>query len=100
MESLQRKHEFQMELFRETGRVDDAKVDSMLMKVLQSRQGYLMGRLKSILAKRDDQETEAIRNKYIVMAQEAEAERAASKADKNETMQKNFDKMMRFIENY
>ena len=47
------------------------------MKVLDQRKGYLLSRLKAILDRREPEEAEQIRNQYVVMEQEAEAEAAA-----------------------
>lgn len=72
----------------------------MLMKVLESRRGYLYNRLDNILSKRAPDEADVIRNQYQVMAEEAEADRLASKAEEAEAQQISFDKMLRFLENY
>ena len=49
-----------------------------MLKLFQNRRGYLYERLKAILVKRGPEEDEEIRNKYIKLAEEIEAEEAAN----------------------
>ena len=100
VESLKRKQDYAMEIFRKKGYFSDAEVDEVLLKVLDSRRSYLLKRLGAILQNRSREEAEAIRNQYKVMAEAEEAEKQATLAEKHETQQRNFDKMLRFLENY
>ena len=104
IESLNRRKAAEEEYYNQHGRIQDKEIDAVLLKLFQSRRGYLFDRLKSILDKRDPYEAEQIRTQYIRMAQEMEAEQAAqAEEDREKGMDRNknnYDKMLRFLENY
>ena len=66
---MNRKRDAELAIFREKGRISDAEIDAVLLKVLDSRRGYLIKRLEAILSKRDPEEADLIRNQYRVLAQ-------------------------------
>ena len=62
VESLKRRKDAELEIYKLKGQFDDSEADSSVMKVLDKRQNYLLKRLKEILDKRDPEEADLIRN--------------------------------------
>ncbi len=63
LESLLRRDKAEQQIFKEKGgKISNQEIDDHLMKMLESRQGYLYKRLKAILDKRDPAQAEIIRN--------------------------------------
>lgn len=58
IESINRRKTAEEEYYLEYGRVSDKEIDAVLLKLFQSRRGYLFDRLKAILEKRDPFEAE------------------------------------------
>ena len=80
VESLNRKKDAEVALFKEKGKITDEEVEAVLMRVLDSKRGYLIKRLEAILQKRDPEEADLIRNQYKILAQQMENERLAQQA--------------------
>ena len=74
--SILRRQHAEKELFHAKGggKITDEELDAYMMKMLESRKGYLFKKLKVILDKRDPAEAELIRNQYERLAKEIEAE--------------------------
>jgi len=59
---MKRRQTAELEQWRERGFISDAEIDAILLKVLDSRKGYLLNRLRAILERRNPEEAEMIRN--------------------------------------
>ena len=76
----------------------ETKIAEVLNRVMkETRTGYFVNKLSSILALRHPDEAEIIRNQYKVMALELQTQLEAAVADEEELVRLNFEKMILWL---
>mgnify|MGYP000943437500 CR=1 FL=1 len=95
---LHQNQQAKLETIYEQGGDAETKIAEVLTRVIkETRTGYFVNKLSSILALRHPEEAEIIRNQYKVMAFELQTQLEAGVVDEEELVRLNFEKMILWL---